>query len=127
MTQRICMRDGISDEEILLLLLFSPLLKSSAIDSLAVSERTNKITKYLKTIWSNNASNNHKNMFFEVIRELQQEKIVMSITDTMYITIRDDIMQQEIQEQSLKVFISFTRLLPLNYLLTSNLFMHFRS
>ncbi len=105
MTQRICMRDGISDEEILLLLLFSPLLKSSAIDSLAVSERTNKITKYLKTMWSNNASNNYKNMFFEVIRELQQEKIVMSITDTMYITIRDDMMQQEIQEQSLKVFI----------------------
>lgn len=115
MTQRICMRDGISDEEILLLLLFSPLLKTSEIDSSVVLERANKITKYLKTMWSNNASNNYKNMFFEVIRELQQENIVMSMTDTMYITIRDDMMQQDIQEQSLKVFTihSFTsRKLP---------------
>lgn len=111
MTQRICMRDGISDEEILLLLSFSPLIKSLAIDSLAISDRINKITKYLKTIWSNNTSNNYKNMFFEVIRELQNEKVVMTKTDTMFITIRDESLQQEIQEQSFKVFFLFTHLM----------------
>ena len=117
MTQRICMRDGISDEEILLLLSFSPFKKSLAIDPLALSDRINKITKYLKSIWSNNTSNNYKNIFFEVIRELQHEKIVMTKTDTMFITIRDESLQQELQEQSFKVFFIYSLTDSIIYLL----------